>query len=56
MGELKIRGLRRQAEEELGEQFDIRTFHDAILQSGEIPLPVLEEQVQAHIEERLAVN
>jgi uncharacterized protein (DUF885 family) len=56
MGELKIRELRRQAEEELGEQFDIRTFHDAILQSGEIPLPVLEEQIHAHIEERLAVN
>jgi uncharacterized protein (DUF885 family) len=56
MGELKIRELRRQAEETLGERFDIRVFHDAVLQSGEIPLPVLEEQVRAHIEARLASN
>jgi uncharacterized protein (DUF885 family) len=56
MGELKIRELRRQAEETLGERFDIRAFHDAVLQSGEIPLPVLEEQVRAHIEARLASN
>ncbi len=54
IGELKIRELRRRAEEALGERFDVRTFHDAVLSSGEIPLPVLEDQIQAYIQDRLS--
>jgi uncharacterized protein (DUF885 family) len=49
MGELKIRELRRMAETELGEKFDVRAFHDAILANGPVPLPVLEEQIRAYV-------
>jgi len=49
MGELKIRALRREAEETLGERFDVRSFHDAVLENGAVPLSVLEEQVHAWI-------
>jgi uncharacterized protein (DUF885 family) len=42
LGELKIRELRRRAEQELGEQFDIKAFHDRILLEGSMPLTVLE--------------
>ena len=49
MGELKIRALRRIAEKDLGERFDVRAFHDAILANGPVPLPVLEEQVRGYI-------
>ncbi|MEX2602400.1 MAG: DUF885 domain-containing protein [Balneolaceae bacterium] len=51
MGELKIRELRGIAEERLGENFDIRDFHEAVLQNGPVTLPVLEEQVTAYISE-----
>jgi uncharacterized protein (DUF885 family) len=46
MGEIKIRELRSKAEEQLGESFDLREFHDVILLSGNIPLSVLEERVE----------
>jgi len=51
IGELKIRELRRKAEEALAEEFDIREFHDAVLVNGSIPLPVLEEQIDRFIRE-----
>ena len=38
-----------EAERRLGERFDQRTFHDAILALGSVPLPVLEERIQAYI-------
>ena len=49
IGELKIRQLRRLAEEKLGSRFDIREFHDVILQNGAVTLPMLEKQVRAYI-------
>jgi uncharacterized protein (DUF885 family) len=52
MGELKIRALRKTAEERLGKKFDVRQFHDAVLASGAVPLDVLEENVNAYIEQQ----
>ncbi|MGB5816112.1 MAG: DUF885 domain-containing protein [Thermoanaerobaculia bacterium] len=54
IGELKIRELRAKAEEALGERFDIREFHDVILRHGPVPLPVLESQIDAFIQEAQA--
>ncbi len=51
MGELKIRELRSYAETELGEDFDVRMFHDRVLENGAIPLSVLEEKIYAWVEE-----
>jgi uncharacterized protein (DUF885 family) len=42
LGQLKIRELRTKAEKHLGSNFDVRKFHDAILQQGSVPLDVLE--------------
>ena len=50
IGKLKILELREQAREELGDAFDIRGFHDAILTSGPVPLDILEENVEAWVE------
>jgi len=49
-GELKIRELRTMAEEELGEKFDLRLFHDAVLENGAVPLSVLEDKIKAWME------
>jgi len=49
MGELKILELRARAKAALGERFDLRAFHDAILESGGVTLPVLERQIDAYI-------
>lgn len=51
LGEILIVKLRREAEETLGEDFDIKAFHDTILNLGSVTLPVLEEEVRAFIEE-----
>jgi uncharacterized protein (DUF885 family) len=47
----KILELRENAEEELGEDFDIREFHDVILLDGALPLNILEEKVEDWISE-----
>jgi uncharacterized protein (DUF885 family) len=51
MGEIKIRELRRRAESDLGNQFDVRTFHDVVLGSGPVTLPILESNVQRWIDD-----
>ena len=50
VGNDKIRELRRRAEEALGERFDVRRFHDAVLDYGPMPLAVLEAHVGRFIE------
>lgn len=50
LGELKIKELRARAKEALGSRFDIRLFHDAVLENGALPLGVLEEHIDAWIE------
>ncbi|MNV52108.1 hypothetical protein D3C71_1441850 [compost metagenome] len=48
--------LRTQAEQELGPRFDVKGFHDAVLKQGSVPLPVLEQQIQAYIAQRKAAG
>lgn len=52
MGELEISALRKQAETRLGTRFDIRAFHEAVLQHGALPLPLLRREVTRWINER----
>ena len=52
IGMLKILALRHKAEAELGPKFDIKGFHDLLVGSGSLPLPVLERQVDAWIAAR----
>jgi uncharacterized protein (DUF885 family) len=54
IGELKIRELRSLAEKELGSQFDIREFHEKILEKGTLTLPLLQEQIISYIEKTKA--
>lgn len=54
IGELTIKRLRAEAEQALGQQFDIREFHHQILRHGSVPLSVLEEQIQLYIQSELA--
>ncbi len=51
LGELLIWELRREAEAALGERFDLREFHDAVLRNGALPMALLSEQVRAYIAE-----
>ncbi|MXP46802.1 DUF885 family protein [Altererythrobacter luteolus] len=50
IGELKIRELRERASSELGAEFDLRAFHDAVLENGSVPLDVLEQHIDRWIE------
>ncbi|MEZ4955496.1 MAG: DUF885 domain-containing protein [Saprospiraceae bacterium] len=52
IGELKIRKLRRLAELKLGDEFNIREFHDLILSNGAVPLFVLERMVKEWLEKK----
>lgn len=48
-GEMKIRELRRKAESELGEKFNVREFHDAVLLNGSVTMPILERLIDEYI-------
>lgn len=51
LGELAIFKARHKAEAALGEKFDIRAFHDTVLQLGSVPLPVLQDRIDRFIRE-----
>ncbi|RTE86655.1 MULTISPECIES: DUF885 family protein [Gammaproteobacteria] len=53
LGELTIKRLRAEAEEALGDKFDIRDFHYEVLKNGSIPLETLEAQIREYIERTL---
>lgn len=50
IGELKIRELRKKAKKELGSDFDIREFHEVILEQGTVTLEILENRIYAYID------
>lgn len=50
IGELKIRELRKNAEQSLGADFDIREFHEILLEQGTVTLPILENRVNNYIQ------
>jgi len=52
IGMIKILNLREDAKEKLGQDFDIREFHDVILLNGALPLNILEEKVDTYISEK----
>ncbi len=54
IGELRIKALRAKAKAALGDKFDIRTFHDAIVGNGSLPIAVLEEVKSEWIESQKA--
>ena len=56
MGQMKILELRARAQKELGPKFDLRAFHDAVLDSGPLPLDVLEGKIDGWIRETKATS
>ncbi|MBB3342710.1 DUF885 domain-containing protein [Luteimonas sp. RC10] len=54
VGMIRIQALRRKAETELGDRFDIRGFHDTVLGGGALPLDLLEQRVDRWIAEKKA--
>ncbi|MFW2005460.1 DUF885 domain-containing protein [Acinetobacter baumannii] len=54
MGQLKILELRELAKQELGERFDIKAFHDMVLNAGTLPLNILDARIKNWIKEQKA--
>ncbi|PCI59516.1 MAG: DUF885 domain-containing protein [Gammaproteobacteria bacterium] len=52
IGELTIKRLRKEAEQALGEKFDLRNFHDQILKNGSMPLSILEIVIDKYIQQQ----
>jgi uncharacterized protein (DUF885 family) len=52
IGQLEILKLREEARQKLGDKFDIRAFHDTVIDNGPLPLDVLRTQVESWISER----
>jgi uncharacterized protein (DUF885 family) len=54
IGQLKIRSLRTKAERSLGAKFDLRRFHDAVLEAGALPMSLLEAKIDRWIAAEMA--
>jgi len=54
IGEIRLREIRARAERELGPKFNVRTFHDALLTEGPLPLALLDQRMDAWIAEQKA--
>jgi uncharacterized protein (DUF885 family) len=54
MGELTIKKLRKMAEQALGQDFDLREFHDQVLKNGSMPLSMLENVMSAYVAKKKA--
>jgi uncharacterized protein (DUF885 family) len=52
VGMMKIQELRARAQQELGDKFDQREFHDTVLKNGALPLEILEEQINDYIQKK----
>ena len=56
VGELTIKRLRKEAEEALGEAFDLRDFHDELLKRGSMPLSMLDKIITHYISEKKSIS
>jgi len=56
LGQLEILKLRDEAKAKLGSNFNIKAFHDAVLSNGAVPLPVLDQQVEAWLNSAVAAK
>jgi uncharacterized protein (DUF885 family) len=52
IGEIKIRQLRTEAEDALGDSFDVRDFHEVILAEGTVTLSILEKRIHSYIDKK----
>lgn len=52
LSELTIKKLRKEAQQQLGHDFDLREFHDVVLRNGSVPLSILEQQVASYIQRK----
>ncbi len=52
IGEIKIRQLRKEAEEALGDTFDVRDFHEIILEEGTVTLSIMDKRVKSYIDKK----
>ena len=53
IGQLKIQELRSRAKQKLGDKFDIKAFHDQVINTGSLPLIVLENKINNWIKDQL---
>jgi uncharacterized protein (DUF885 family) len=52
LGSMEIQRLRRKAEEQLGTDFEIKVFHDKVIENGSVSLPMLRESINAWIADK----